>query len=110
MMMPDVDVRKCKGFPHHFVTEDGRVWSGRSGRFLTPSRITPRPDYPEQQYLRVNLAGKTRYVHQLVAEAWMEAPVEQSRVRILDRLCLTSEKGNLAWESYKDIAPPSVSK
>jgi len=110
MMMPDVEVRKCKGFPHHFVTEDGRVWSGRSGRFLTPSSITPRPEYPDQRYLRVNLAGKTRYVHKLVAEVWMEAPEEASRVRVLDRLSLTPNVGNLAWESFKDIAPPNVSR
>lgn len=110
MMMPDVEVRKCKGFPHHFVTEDGRVWSARSGRFLTPTCITPRPDYPDQQYLRVKLAGKARYVHKLVAEVWMEAPAEASRVRILDRLSLTTGTENLFWESLKDIAPPSVSR
>lgn len=73
MMMPDVEVRKCKGAPHHFVTEDGRVWSAAKGRFLVASPITPLPDCPEYQYFRVNLRGKTRYIHKLVGEVWGES-------------------------------------
>ena len=69
-MMPDVEVRQCKGHPNHFITEDGRVWSTLKGRFLTASPITPLPDCPEYQYLRIKLRGKTRYIHSLVAEVW----------------------------------------
>jgi hypothetical protein len=84
MILPDVEVRKCKGFPHHYVTEDGRVWSTRTGRFLTASSITPQPDKPELRYHRVCLGGKTRYVHKLVAEVWQDTPFGLVGVRQRD--------------------------
>lgn len=84
MILPDVEARKCKGFPHHYVTEDGRVWSTKTNRFLRPSSIAPLPDNPELQYLRVKLGGKTRYVHRLVAEVWQDTPFGKVGVRQRD--------------------------
>ena len=94
MILPDVEVRKCKGFPYHYVTEDGRVWSAKAGRFLTTSRIAPLPEHPDRQYLRVSLCGKTRYVHKLVSEVWQDTPFGLIGIRKRD-----SETGRFTRKS-----------
>lgn len=92
-----VEVRPCLNHPEHFVTEDGRVWSSKGGRFLTPSLIAPKPTHPEFKYLRVNLSKKTKYVHILVAEVWVEKPENTRRVRHKDGDTMHNHKNNLVW-------------
>ena len=101
MILPEVDARKCKGFPWYFVTEDGRVWSAKTGRFLNASKVAE--DIP---HLRVRLNGKTKYVQYLVAEAWVDNPDNHARVRPIDGNPLNIHKDNLMWGSIKDITPP----
>lgn len=100
-MLPDAEVRKCKGYPHYYVTQDGRVWSTKCGRFLSAS--VAAQDLP---YLRVKLSGKTKYVHALVAEAWVDNPDDLPRVRHRDADTLNNHKDNLVWFSTKEIIPP----
>lgn len=101
MILPQVDAKKCKGFPHYYVTEDGRVWSTKTGRFLNASAVAE--DIPQ---LRVRLNGKTKYVQYPVAEAWLDNPEKHARVRLLDGDPTNLHKDNLAWASTKTIKAP----
>lgn len=60
--------RRIEGWPGYWVTNTGRVWSDKSGRWLKPHRN--EKGYPVLQlYDRGRCRGT--YVHQLVAAAFL---------------------------------------
>lgn len=101
MTQPDVERRKCKGFPLYSVTADGRVWSEKTKRYLNASAVAE--DIPQR---RVRLDGRTKYVQYLVAEAWVDNPEKHGRVRLLDGDPTNLHKDNLIWASVKEIQAP----
>lgn len=61
-------MKKIPNFPKYSVTDDGRVWSNTSGKWLSPTRDA-------YGYLQIGLFknGKknTRKIHRLVLEAYV---------------------------------------
>lgn len=96
--------QQIAGFPGYHVTRDGRVWSdkvwrGEAGRWLQP---TPAG----KGYLSVNLfldgRPKRRYLHHLVAEAYLGSRPDGQEVRHLNGDMLDNRVENLAYGTSGD--------
>lgn len=76
------------------VTEDGRVWSYKRNKFLTPVSNG-------KGYLQVCLSkdGKVKrhYVHRLVAEAYIPNPDNLPQINHKNEIKKDNSVGNLEW-------------
>ena len=91
--------KPIKGYPHLFVSRDGKVWTTTYNREL-------RPQLSNRGYLRVGLNKdkviKTVGVHRLVAEAFIPNPGNLPCVDHIDGNKLNNNVENLQWISNSD--------
>ena len=66
------EFKPVKGIPGYEIYEDGRVWSNKRGKFLTPN-ISGGRRYPKVNMM-LNGSKKMGVVHKLVAEAFIPKP------------------------------------
>lgn len=82
------------GFDGYLVTEDGRVFSNKSNRFLSPS-------LNENGYLYVSLWQENKQhsftVHRLVAQAYIPNPDDKPYVNHIDADRTNAHVSNLEW-------------
>ena len=72
------------GFPHYCVTQDGKVWSHYSNRFLKGSISLQHHDkYEKVMLVRTDKSKKFITVHRLVAYAYLEKPFGNQEKRYL---------------------------
>lgn len=101
--MRQVDI---EGFEKYQITDDGRVWSKKSKRWLSPTKS-------QDGYLRVKLCyGNGKYinasVHRLVAKAFIENPDNLPQVNHKNEDKTLNTVENLEWcdsqynNTYKD--------
>ena len=87
-----IDIKGYEG--RYAVTEDGRVWSHISQRFLKPNTNT-------KGYYYVNLfsngKGRSFVVHRLVANAYIENPLSLPQINHKDCDKLNNCVNNLEW-------------
>ena len=76
--------------PSYSITEDGKVFSHKSGKFLSPWVNT-------NGYLIVCLDGKNKRVHRLVTEAYVPNPDGLPYVDHKDGNKLNCHKDNVRW-------------
>lgn len=86
--------REIPGFPGYYATPTGQIWSGKRKIFLAQ-----RPD--KDGYLRVNLSvgGRlyTRFVHRLVALAYIPLVSGKEQIDHIDRDKTNNNVSNLRW-------------
>lgn len=86
------DIKNYEGI--YAITEDGRVWSYKSNKFL-------RLGYHHSGYLNVRLfkdnVGKSYSVHRLVAEAYISNPNKYPYVNHKDENKTNNSVDNLEW-------------
>lgn len=90
-------MKEINEFAGYFVTEDGKVFSSRSNQWLTIR-------YNSTGYQYVGLVdGKqhNRYVHRLVAEAFIPNPDNLPCVNHKDENPTNNNVGNLEWCTYE---------
>ena len=91
--------KQVEGYPHLFVSSEGRVWTTTYNRFL-------RPHLTNRGYLRVNLSKdktvKQASVHRLVAEAFIPNPKGLTDVDHINGDKLNNKVENLQWISRGD--------
>lgn len=94
--------RQVVGFPLHMISNEGRVFSWFSERYL-------RPGIGKNGYLRLNLGfGKTRNVHALVAEAFIGPRPKGHVVRHRDGDRSNPRLDNLEYGTYSENTCDSV--
>ncbi len=85
------DIKNYEGL--YAVTEDGKVWSYKSNKFMAPSQ--------NNGYLFVNLYKehklKKAYIHRLVAEAYLPNPNNYLEVNHVDENKDNNALSNLEW-------------
>lgn len=96
------------------VTEDGRVWrkprmverprSGNvkvEGKWMTPQK-TPTGYHMVRLCMGKRKANVTKYVHRLVAEAFLDKPDNTVEVNHIDGIKGNNHVSNLEWVSHSD--------
>ena len=107
-------MKQIKEYPNYSVTEDGRVIStqrvaGRSGKGISTICKELSILHNQTGYCMVNLTkdrqSKTRYVHRLVAQAYLENPNNLPQVNHKDGNKDNNHYTNLEWCSalYNNI-------
>ena len=91
--------RPIKGYPHLFVSRDGKVWTTKYNRYL-------KPQLSNRGYLRIGL-NKDKVirnigVHRLVAEAFIPNPDNLPAVDHIDGDKLNNRVENLQWITQSD--------
>lgn len=88
-----------KGFENYLVTDTGRVYSLKRGRYLKARKN-------RDGYLRVKLCKNckpyNKSVHRLVAEAFIENPENKPTVDHINRKKADNIVENLRWASYSE--------
>lgn len=101
--LPNEPIRQCATDPDCWVTPDGRVWSNLHKRWLAVSAHVPNPGNPHKRYARVRVGRTQRYIHTVVAEAWVDNPKNLPWVWHKDTNTLNNHKDNLVWVTVQDI-------
>lgn len=91
------DIQNYEGL--YGITEDGKVWSYRSKKFLSPGTESGG-------YLKVGLCKdgirKQFKVHRLVAQAYIPNPDNLPQVNHLDEVKTNNCVSNLSWSTASD--------
>lgn len=91
-------LRSVRGFPDYAVSEDGHVYKG-------DRLLAMRPDKDGYRCVWFYVDGREirKYVHQLVADAWLDAkPTPKHEVRHLDGVNTNNVSTNLAWGTHRE--------
>lgn len=93
-------MKQIEGFSKYFITEDGQVWSEKTKMFL-------KPRFDKNGYVRISMKNdegklKTRFIHRLVAEAYIPNPEGLATVNHKDENKQNNCVDNLEWLSQKD--------
>jgi hypothetical protein len=107
-------MKEIKDFDGYFVSSDGTVWcnlgKGYRGKNSKRERVKPYPLKPRETkngYMRVYMRQTStnkrvdRYIHRLVAEAFIPNPDELPVVNHKDENPLNNHVSNLEWCTQK---------
>lgn len=93
-------MRDIKGYEGLYAaTEDGRIWSYRSKKFLKPG--TDGKGY-KLVILCKDKKRKTYRIHRLVAETFLPNPANLPQINHIDENKANNALSNLEWISLKD--------
>ena len=110
-MYDNVEWKPIKGYEeYYFVSNDGRVFSKKRNIFL-------KGRLDKYGYLRVvlykpNNGGKSKQIHRLVAEAFIENSECKPQVDHINTVRTDNRVENLRWVTYKEnnLNPMTMSK
>ena len=91
--------KKIDGYPHYYITSFGRVWSDYTNRWLKPT-INTKGKY-SRAYISLG-RGNKKYIHRLVAQAFIPNPNECEEVDHIDRNPLNNHVENLRWATRQE--------
>ena len=110
-------MKNIEGYEGRYkITEDGKVYSLLSGRYLKPTirnKQETRPKDRQNDYYAIGLYGKDKKfrlhsIHRLVALAYIPNPDNLPEVNHRDGNKLNNKVDNLEWSTRKKNAEHSV--
>lgn len=87
-----------KGHPNYFISQDGEIYSNKSGEWKL--RLPKVPNGTGR--VNIQLDGKNYKLHRLVALAYIPNPENKPYVCHKDNNPLNNSKDNLYWGTQKD--------
>ena len=104
--------KDIKGYPGYQISNQGRVWSCKRNRYLSP--FTNNSGYKQINIIAANGKRKGELVHRLVALAFIDNPDHLPEVDHIDRNKENNNVDNLRWitksENNKNKNPYTHSK
>ena len=94
--------KEVKDHDGYFVSNMGRVMSSR--RYSNGEKTIVKPRKHNRGYVNVNIDGKNRYIHRLVAEAFIPNPDNLPQVNHINEIKDDNRVSNLEWISNADNA------
>lgn len=88
-------LRPIPNHPSYLISEYGKVWSDKRGRFIKPS-------FNINGYLRVEVDDQKYTVHRLVARLWLPNPHNLPVVHHKDSDILNNHYSNLQWTTIRN--------
>ena len=88
-----VDIKGFEGL--YAITSCGKVWSYKRKKFLSPSK-------QKNGYFHIDLCGKTKLIHRLVAEAYVDNPYGKDTVDHIDGNKENNSVNNLQWLTHAE--------
>ena len=92
--------KRVVGFPDYWVSDKGRVWSSKNQKFLKPFLMDNFGHYGV--YLCNNGERRHKYIHRLMAEAFIPNENDFPVVRHLNDIPDDNDIENLRWGTNKD--------
>lgn len=92
-------LKQIPGYLTYFASDDGRIYSTRSKKFLRPRT---RKDGYQQVTLCEGGDRRQEYVHRLIALAWHGESAERRHVNHIDENKQNNTPENLEWVTAKE--------
>ena len=93
-------IKQITDYPNYYITSFGRVWSTyRGGHWLKPT-INKRNNH-YREYVSLG-KGNKKYVHQLVAQAFISNPQNLTEIDHIDTNGLNNHVENLRWVTHQN--------
>ena len=104
-------MKEINGFPGYFVTEDGKVYSNKSGELRELKQyIDSQGKYKNVFLMDMNGQRKVKTVHRLVAETFIPNSDNLPQVNHIDENKLNNHADNLEWVTAQQNARHSGHK
>lgn len=106
-LLPNEEIKQIKEYPNYYITSFGRVWSTlRGGHWLKPT--LNKHGYQERYYVSLG-RGNKKYIHQLVANAFLDNPNNYTEVDHIDGDSTNNNINNLRWVTHQEnMANPNT--
>ena len=99
MTQEEAEIKDIKGFEDYQITDDGRVWSKKTNKWL-------KPQLGGNGYYQVGLCKDNkcfiRKIHKLVAEHFIPNPDNKPFIDHINTIRTDNSKSNLRWCTQKE--------
>ena len=95
-------MKQIQGFKGYYVTEDGKVWSAKTKKFLSIVTSGNKGGYSRVMFNLSNDNRITKSVHRLVAEAYIPNPENKPEVAHINHDRNDNRVENLTWATRKE--------